>query len=239
MAQDRPSNERKPRRLSRLLRPGPAPTLTTERAGEYAEWFKALADPTRIRILNLLARNPEPVCVCDIVDHFELGQPTISHHLKILRETCFVQTERRGTFIYYSINRNCVDEFPRRRLIRDHGIDRRDRTSNRIIRCMRASDVEPIDRENIESSDCPQMRYDAAAAQTPPRNARASCPMSMHADRAATQHRSSDEHDDYHCGAGHAHDRPRPLRGGGEQVTEQAAASCCGADSSCGCGDAR
>ena len=89
-----------------------APTLTTERAGEYAEWFKALADPTRIRILNLLARNPEPVCVCDIVDHFELGQPTISHHLKILRETCFVRTERRGTFIYYSINRNCVDEFP-------------------------------------------------------------------------------------------------------------------------------
>ena len=92
--------------------PVQAPTLTSERAGEYAEWFKALADPTRIRILNLLARNPAPVCVCDIVDHFELGQPTISHHLKILRETCFVRTERRGTFIYYSINRNCVDEFP-------------------------------------------------------------------------------------------------------------------------------
>ncbi len=88
------------------------PNLTNTQAEEYAGWFKALADPTRIRILNLLARNPEPVCVCDIVDHFELGQPTISHHLKILRETCFVQTERRGTFIYYSINRNCVDEFP-------------------------------------------------------------------------------------------------------------------------------
>ncbi|MCA1723457.1 MAG: metalloregulator ArsR/SmtB family transcription factor [Thermomicrobia bacterium] len=89
-----------------------APSLTGERAEEYAEWFKALADPTRIRILNLLARNTEPICVCDIVDHFALGQPTISHHLKILRETCFVHTERRGTFIYYSINRNCVNEFP-------------------------------------------------------------------------------------------------------------------------------
>lgn len=89
-----------------------APSLTVERAEEYAEWFKALADPTRIRILNLLARNPEPICVCDIVDHFALGQPTISHHLKILRETCFVRTERRGTFIYYSINRTCVNEFP-------------------------------------------------------------------------------------------------------------------------------
>lgn len=89
-----------------------APSLTVEQAEEYAEWFKALADPTRIRILNLLARNPEPICVCDIVDHFALGQPTISHHLKILRETCFVRTERRGTFIYYSINRTCVNEFP-------------------------------------------------------------------------------------------------------------------------------
>ncbi len=92
--------------------PVQAPSLSIERAEEYAGWFKALADPTRVRILNLLARNPEPVCVCDIVDHFDLGQPTISHHLKILRETCFVGTERRGTFIYYSINRNCVNAFP-------------------------------------------------------------------------------------------------------------------------------
>ena len=89
-----------------------APSLSMAQAEEYAEWFKALADPTRIRILNLLARNTEPVCVCDIVDQFPLGQPTISHHLKILRDTCFVRTERRGTFIYYSINRDCLSEFP-------------------------------------------------------------------------------------------------------------------------------
>ncbi len=89
-----------------------SPNLTEGQAEEYADWFKALADPTRVRILNLLARNTEPICVCDIVDHFPLGQPTISHHLKILRDTCFVQAERRGTFMYYSINRKCLSEFP-------------------------------------------------------------------------------------------------------------------------------
>jgi ArsR family transcriptional regulator, arsenate/arsenite/antimonite-responsive transcriptional repressor len=89
-----------------------APNLSAAQAEEYAGWFKALADPTRVRILNLLARNDEPICVCDIVDQFPLGQPTISHHLKILRETCFVRAERRGTFMYYAINRNCLSEFP-------------------------------------------------------------------------------------------------------------------------------
>jgi DNA-binding transcriptional ArsR family regulator len=88
------------------------PTLTEAQAEEYAGWFKALADPTRVRILNLLARNPQPICVCDIVAQFPLGQPAISHHLKILRETCFVHAERRGTFMFYSINRNCLSEFP-------------------------------------------------------------------------------------------------------------------------------
>src|SRR5271166_5426688 len=67
-----------------------APKLPRSRAREYAGWFKALSDPTRIRILNLLAANRDPVCVCDIVKHFPVGQPTISHHLKILRDTCFV-----------------------------------------------------------------------------------------------------------------------------------------------------
>jgi len=88
------------------------PNLTNAQAEEYAGWFRALADPTRIRILNLLARNDAPICVCDIVAQFPLGQPTISHHLKILRDTCFVHAERRGTFMYYAINRQCVNEFP-------------------------------------------------------------------------------------------------------------------------------
>jgi DNA-binding transcriptional ArsR family regulator len=89
-----------------------APKLPRSQARQFAGWFKALSDPTRIRILNLLAANRDPVCVCDIVKHFPIGQPTISHHLKILRDTCFVQSERRGTFMYYRVNRNCLAEFP-------------------------------------------------------------------------------------------------------------------------------
>jgi ArsR family transcriptional regulator, arsenate/arsenite/antimonite-responsive transcriptional repressor len=89
-----------------------SPKLIQALAREYAGWFKALADPIRIRILNLLASNREPVCVCDIVKHFPIGQPSISHHLKILRDTRFVLSERRGTFMYYRINRCCLAEFP-------------------------------------------------------------------------------------------------------------------------------
>jgi ArsR family transcriptional regulator len=88
------------------------PTINDTEAEDYAGWFKALADPTRVRILNLLARNDGPLCVCDIVDQFDLGQPTISHHLKILKDTCFVHAERRGTFMYYAINRACISAFP-------------------------------------------------------------------------------------------------------------------------------
>lgn len=89
-----------------------SPKLSELRAKEYAEWFKALADPIRIRILNLLASNEGAVCVCDIVRHFPVGQPTISHHLKILRDTRFVLAERRGTFMYYRVNPKCLAEFP-------------------------------------------------------------------------------------------------------------------------------
>ena len=89
--------------------------MTEPDAETYAAWFKALADPTRIRILNLLARSEEPVCVCDIVDHFPLGQPTISHHLKVLRDVRFVVAERRGTFMHYRVNQRLPGRVPRRR----------------------------------------------------------------------------------------------------------------------------
>ena len=89
-----------------------SPRLVRALAREYAGWFKALADPIRIRILNLLASNREPVCVCNIVEHFPIGQPSISHHLKILRDARFVIAERRGTFMFYRINQRCLAEFP-------------------------------------------------------------------------------------------------------------------------------
>ena len=88
------------------------PNITEAEAEEYAGWMRALADPTRIRILNLLAQTGEPVCVCEFVDQFPLGQSTISHHLKILRDVRFVFAERRGTFMYYQLNHACIGAFP-------------------------------------------------------------------------------------------------------------------------------
>lgn len=99
-------------RTDNCCRTNVAPKLSVAQAGEYAGWFKALAEPTRVRILNLLAANQNPVCVCDIVKQFPVGQPTISHHLKVLRDMRFVLAERRGTFMYYSVNENCLGEFP-------------------------------------------------------------------------------------------------------------------------------
>ena len=87
-------------------------SVSRSQAETYASWFKALSDPTRIQILNLLASAGEPVCVCEITEQFPFSQATISHHLKVLRDTCFIFSERRGTFMYYWVNRACVSAFP-------------------------------------------------------------------------------------------------------------------------------
>ena len=71
-------------------------------AEELAAAFKALADPTRVAIVNRLAAADE-VCVCDLTEAFELTQPTISHHLRVLREAGLVDAERRGTWSYYRV----------------------------------------------------------------------------------------------------------------------------------------
>jgi ArsR family transcriptional regulator len=71
------------------------------RAITLADRLKALADPTRLRMLDLLAEQPEPLCVCEITNQFALHQPTISHHLRILRETGLIRGEKRGTWAYY------------------------------------------------------------------------------------------------------------------------------------------
>jgi ArsR family transcriptional regulator len=76
--------------------------LPEEIAVDLASRFKALADPTRVAIVNRLARSEE-CCVCNLVDEFELSQPTISHHLRILREAGLVEAERRGTWAYYRL----------------------------------------------------------------------------------------------------------------------------------------
>jgi ArsR family transcriptional regulator len=65
--------------------------------------FKAIADPHRLRMLAILARADEEVCVCDFTDALPLNQPTVSHHLRILREAELVTCERRGTWVYYQL----------------------------------------------------------------------------------------------------------------------------------------
>jgi ArsR family transcriptional regulator len=86
---------------SHCCAPG-APALARSQATALAARFKALSDPTRVALVNRLAGAAE-VCVCELVDEFELSQPTISHHLKKLRDAGLVCVERRGTWAYYRL----------------------------------------------------------------------------------------------------------------------------------------
>jgi DNA-binding transcriptional ArsR family regulator len=81
-------------------------------AAKYAGWFKALADATRIQIVTLLARAQRPMAVKEIVEAVEVGQSTVSAHLKVLAEVRFVLVEHRGTTSLYRINDACVECFP-------------------------------------------------------------------------------------------------------------------------------
>ena len=86
-----------------------AERIEPEAAEALAARFKALADPTRVAIVNRLA-GTEEVCVCELVDEFELSQPTISHHLRLLRQAGLVESERRGTWAYYRLVPASIDE---------------------------------------------------------------------------------------------------------------------------------
>ncbi|MFN8526788.1 MAG: metalloregulator ArsR/SmtB family transcription factor [Chloroflexota bacterium] len=66
--------------------------------------FRALGDPTRLEIFRLIASQPGPICVCDVVERFDLSQPTISHHLKALRDAGLVTVSRRGVWAYYALD---------------------------------------------------------------------------------------------------------------------------------------
>src|SRR5215468_3174432 len=81
-------------------------------ADEFAGWFKALADATRIQIVSLLARRGIPMSVGEIVAAVDVGQSTVSAHLKVLADVRFVLADQRGTATYYRINDACVDCFP-------------------------------------------------------------------------------------------------------------------------------
>lgn len=80
--------------------------LAADEAGELARGFHALADPVRLRVLSMLAAAPRgEVCVCDFVGPLGKSQPTVSHHLKILVEAGLVHGERRGKWVWYSLDR--------------------------------------------------------------------------------------------------------------------------------------
>jgi len=84
------------------------PTLTEEDAVIQARLLKALADPTRLRILSLLSRHEGEVCVFEIVESFTLEQPTISHHLRILRDAGLVDCRKKGLWAYYYVRRDAL-----------------------------------------------------------------------------------------------------------------------------------
>jgi ArsR family transcriptional regulator len=86
-----------------------AEPLAEDRATSMALRFKALGDPVRLRLLGLIASETE-VCVCDLTPAFELSGSTISHHLKVLREAGLVDCERRGTWVYYRVLPDALEE---------------------------------------------------------------------------------------------------------------------------------
>jgi DNA-binding transcriptional ArsR family regulator len=90
-----------------------AQIIDRDTAETYATWFTALADPTRVQILNILATAPGPLSVGQIAEHTDVLQPTVSHHLRILRAVGAVSRERHGTTILYTLNLAAIACYPR------------------------------------------------------------------------------------------------------------------------------
>ena len=86
-----------------------APGITGEQAVATAELFRALADPARVRIVNLLATSREPVCACELYEPLGLSQPTVSHHLKKLTDAGLLEREQRGKWAFFSLKRDAVE----------------------------------------------------------------------------------------------------------------------------------
>ncbi|MFN8223114.1 MAG: metalloregulator ArsR/SmtB family transcription factor [Gaiellales bacterium] len=87
-----------------------ATVLDDEEALATAELFRALADPARVRIVNMLAVAREPVCACELYEPLRLSQPTVSHHLKKLVEAGLLDREQRGKWAYFSLRREAVEK---------------------------------------------------------------------------------------------------------------------------------
>ena len=89
------------------------PEIRREQAERMATVAKALGDPIRMQLVDVLRKHAGEVCVCELVPLFDLSQPTVSHHLKVLREAGIVASERRGLWAYYYVQPDAVKELSR------------------------------------------------------------------------------------------------------------------------------
>jgi len=87
-----------------------ASALSDEEAEATAELFKALGDPARVRLVNLLAQGDGEVCMCDLIEPVGLSQPTVSHHMKKLVDAGLVAREQRGRWAFFSLKRDAVEK---------------------------------------------------------------------------------------------------------------------------------
>jgi ArsR family transcriptional regulator len=94
----------------RCCEPVVYPDVERDQALRMAQVAKALADPVRVQLVDVLRKHAGRVCVCELVPLFELSQPTISHHLKVLRAAGLVESERRGLWAYYYVLPGVLDE---------------------------------------------------------------------------------------------------------------------------------
>jgi ArsR family transcriptional regulator, arsenate/arsenite/antimonite-responsive transcriptional repressor len=86
------------------------PDVEREQAERMATIAKALADPVRLQLVDVLRKHAGKVCVCELVPLFDLSQPTVSHHLKVLRDAGLVDSERRGLWAYYYVIPDTMEE---------------------------------------------------------------------------------------------------------------------------------
>jgi ArsR family transcriptional regulator, arsenate/arsenite/antimonite-responsive transcriptional repressor len=86
------------------------PDVDREQAIRMAEVAKALGDPVRLQLIDVLRKHAGKVCVCELVPLFDLSQPTVSHHLKVLRQAGLVGSERQGLWAYYYVNPDALAE---------------------------------------------------------------------------------------------------------------------------------
>lgn len=85
-------------------KPLDAPALSDEEAEATAALFRALSDPARVKIVNVVATSEEPVCACELIPALRLAQATVSHHLKKLTDVGLLEREQRGKWAYFSLN---------------------------------------------------------------------------------------------------------------------------------------